>query len=122
MTPRAFTLLETLLAAVLLAAMSATCAGVLRLARSEPEPRNPRVSIDELADLADRALRSPSALGLPAIPHDGLPRWTAIPWPDAPDRSPVRVEVIPSSAHAWIVFSSEDLTVSRWVRTPEPAP
>ena len=150
-TPRAFTIVEVLLATALLAILAAASAGLLRSAarRSQPEAQQPSATSGQIVLLglyADFVLGNPEDFGLTASPD---PSWDGVrinassiilflspQLPQAPV-DVLRVRIAPdgrttdqppdSSSNAWLVFTALDRSdqliaeVARRVYLPEEA-
>jgi prepilin-type N-terminal cleavage/methylation domain-containing protein len=117
MSRRGLTLLEILVAVVLLATLTATCVPVLRIALAALHPPDRQFELLDLAQVAGSFMADPSAFGIEAVPRASEGR---ISWPNQPDRPAITVRLVtiddPDAEHGWVVFSSGGWTVQRWVQ------
>ncbi len=118
MIRRGLTLIETLAAAALLAAMAAACVPLLREAMriGAPPPSSGSAPFDrlDLAELATEIAGRPSAFGIdPATERS----WT-VQWPLRPDLPSVEVMRLESRSDPvgakWLVMRCGGATVLRW--------
>lgn len=118
---RGMTLLEALAATVLMALIVGTCLPVFT-AISRPDAHEARVSIDELAQAADRIMADPGAFGLEQDLTTMIGREAVevtIATPSGP--LSMRVSALgPTTTsghpdHAWVVCESQGIGVSRWI-------
>ena len=127
MTRRGLTLIETLMATVILSASAAVCASMLRSARASLE--TPPSSIQDLAALADAFLDDPDSFGIEKsmLPETG---FISLQWPESIDPeqnlTATLVSVTKSTdppengaPHAWLVFEHDGLAVIRYLILPE---
>lgn len=119
---RGLTLVEVLAALLLLSLIAGTCLPLLRSIRIHLEEAEPAIELYELAQLADRTLtRAGTDLA------EGGPVRFELPWERVQER-PLLVHVrvvkasesdeIESLPHAWVIFESDGLVVSRWIPKP----
>ena len=128
MTTRGLTLVETLGAVALLAAMGAVCASLFRSARQALEAPDQSSYVAELDLLADALLDEPEAFRIDRT-RIGF-RFGAefdVAWPAADHlrgysepREPARVRILTSDEadHAWMIIEWRSASVSRWLATP----
>ena len=123
MTRRGLSLLEVMLAAALLALITATClpAVVRAAAALDTGDAEPTVSRAELARLADALIEAPAAFGLETLPTSDV---FEVAWPEAPGRPLVsarrhRAASTIDDGRAWLVLTCGDATVCRWLPPPE---
>lgn len=122
-SPRGLTLIEVLLAVLLITITAATCLPIiqsavttLREARADAEPY-------DLSRLADAWMEDHLVLPSKGGAGDALP--ADVSWPDDPGRAAVHVELMPRGSgsgsgeesidHAWVLFTCGDQRVVRWI-------
>ncbi|NND02015.1 MAG: prepilin-type N-terminal cleavage/methylation domain-containing protein [Acidimicrobiia bacterium] len=116
---RGLTLLEVLVATVLMAITTGACVPLIReslaaLRRSE----KPHITVPELSRHVDQLLRGEAPVHLLV---DGV---SSMPWPDHPDRPPIKVSIASppdDSLHTWATFQSGEALVVRWLPQLEAA-
>jgi len=131
---RGLTLLETVIAAALLAVLGATGASLLVDARQRIDRPAPKVSVHDLSMLAAALVNDPSGVGLGASIADVGER-TTLQWPDAfeaPGAPAVTLRFVASKGfaatgedqeraarRAWLVLECAGVTTARWVELPD---
>jgi prepilin-type N-terminal cleavage/methylation domain-containing protein len=129
---RGLTLLEVLIATVLLTIMAATCVPVMAQAMRSLQTNEHAhlINATDLARFADSVIAHPELIGFKQqdelLKSDGV----ELPWPAqwlaerAASAPPVRLKVLrnadPKVDHAWLVFECDGLVVHRWLAVPAP--
>ena len=127
MTRRGLTLIETLMATVILSASAAVCASMLRSARASLE--TPRHTIRDLAALADAVLEDPESFGIEKSSLSEIGS-ISLQWPESIDPQHNLTAALVSVAkstdspanvapHAWLMFEHDGLAVIRYLVLPE---
>jgi hypothetical protein len=113
-------LIETLAATALLAALTAAVVPLFAEARLRLEHAAPDVGLFELGEVADAALRDPESMGLAPDWRDAIRAGPLTARPES--GGPVRVRIAAMrDLDAWIAFEREGVGVARFV-VLEPAP
>jgi len=120
MTRRALTLIETLAALVLLAALSVAAAALFRDALGSTRDRPPTIQMADLDALADDALVHPEAHGLTGDLIRSASLRTTL--PGGPGLPPVRLTTLRADGadHAWLRFECAGRAAIRYMPIREP--
>ncbi|MHC4414373.1 MAG: type II secretion system protein [Planctomycetota bacterium] len=113
---RGLTLVEVLASTVLLAILAATCMPLLRQAMRVLHEPESSFEMFDVSQFADRFIVHPGPGGIKLLSEgDQL----ELPWPEHPDRAPITVRRMTAgetdTGRAWLTFSCEGRSVSRWV-------
>ena len=116
------TLVEVLIATVLMAIVVGSCVPILRQASRTLGATRPPLAIHQLASLADQFIEEPSAFGLDS---EMTERSFEIQWPGVvEEQPPVLVRHLehddPVVGHGWLIFTCDGASVARWLRPTEP--
>lgn len=113
-TTRGMTLVEVLLATVLMTALAVVCLPVLRaVPTAAGEARPP--TLTDLSLFADECVADPAAFGDASLSEPGR---FVIAVHDRPDWEELQIEVLDSGeagpSHRWVVFRCGDVVTCRW--------
>lgn len=126
---RSFTLLETVVAAALLAMLAASAISALRSITLAADRAGETIDVGAFSLIVDDLLADPAGYGLPQLADGAAWDGLVVRHPEhaaeitirrtAPQYLSATMPGAPPRRHAWLIFESRGAAVVRWLPLPE---